>query len=73
MIKIAIVGTGIIGLDHIKAISQIEECSLCALCDVNEEVVKKFGDVEIHDLTIHLTGHYKDKNKTFIPRFEVVL
>lgn len=44
MIKIAIVGTGIIGLDHIKAISQIEECSLCALCDVNEEVVKKLSE-----------------------------
>ena len=42
-------------------------------CIKNEEAVKKFGDVEIHDLTIHLTGHYKEKNKTFIPRFEVVL
>ena len=42
-------------------------------CIKNEDAVKKFGDVEIHDLTIHLTGHYKDKNKTFIPRFEVIL
>ena len=42
-------------------------------CIKNEEAVKKFGDVEIHDLTIHLTGRYKDKNKTFIPRFEVIL
>ena len=42
-------------------------------CIKNEEAVKKFGDVEIHDLTIHLTGHYKEKNKTFIPRLDVVL
>ena len=44
MIKIAIVGTGIIGVDHIKAISQVEDASLCALCDVNEEVVKKLSE-----------------------------
>ena len=42
-------------------------------CIKNEEAVKKFGDVEIHDLTIHLTGHYEEKNKTFRPRFEVIL
>ena len=44
MIKIAIVGTGIIGVDHIKAISQVEDAKLCALCDVNEEVVKKLSE-----------------------------
>lgn len=43
MIKIAIVGTGIIGVDHIKAISQVEDAELCALCDINEEVVKKLS------------------------------
>ncbi len=44
MVKIAVVGTGIIGLDHIKAISQVDGCSLCALCDVNEEVAKKLSE-----------------------------
>ena len=44
MIKIAIVGTGIIGVEHIKAISQVEDACLCALCDVNEEVVKKLSE-----------------------------
>ena len=44
MIKIAVVGTGIIGVDHIKAISQVEDVSLCALCDVNEEVAKKLSE-----------------------------
>jgi len=44
MIKIAIVGTGIIGLDHIKAISQIDECCVCALCDINEDVVKELAN-----------------------------
>ena len=40
MLKIAIVGTGIIGLSHIKAIKQLSCCKLCALCDLNEEKVK---------------------------------
>ncbi len=44
MIKIAIVGTGIIGVEHIKAISQVEDAKLCALCDVNEEVAKKLSE-----------------------------
>ena len=44
MIKIAIVGTGIIGVEHIKAISEVEGCCLCALCDVNEDVVKKLSE-----------------------------
>ncbi|MBE7043995.1 MAG: Gfo/Idh/MocA family oxidoreductase [Ruminococcaceae bacterium] len=41
MLKIAIVGTGIIGMEHIRAIEQSEQCSLCALCDVNEETLRK--------------------------------
>ena len=44
MIKIAIVGTGIIGLSHINAIKQIEDCELVCLCDVNEEVVKPLAE-----------------------------
>lgn len=44
MIKIAIVGTGIIGLSHIKAIKNIEGCKLVALCDVNEAVVKPLAE-----------------------------
>jgi len=44
MVKIAIVGTGIIGLSHIKAIKQIEDCKLVCLCDVKEEVVKPIAE-----------------------------
>ena len=40
MLKIAIVGTGIISGCHIDAIKQIPECELVALCDINEEKVK---------------------------------
>ena len=40
MIKIAVVGTGIIGLEHLKAIKAIDELELVAVCDVNEEKVK---------------------------------
>jgi len=37
MIKVAIVGTGIIGLTHLKAIENTNVCELCAVCDINEE------------------------------------
>ncbi len=47
MVKIAIVGTGIIGLSHIKALSEIKEAKLVALCDINEAAVsalaKEYG------------------------------
>lgn len=39
MLKIAVVGTGIIGNSHLKAIEQSEECTLCAICDLNEAAV----------------------------------
>ena len=44
MIKIAIIGTGIIGLSHINAIMQTEGCSLAAVCDINEAVAKEIGE-----------------------------
>ena len=56
MIKIAIVGTGIIGIDHIKAIAQVREAELCALCDVNEEVVKKLSE----EYNVPYFTNYKD-------------
>lgn len=40
MIKIAVVGTGIIGIEHLKAIGEIDELELVAVCDVNEDRVK---------------------------------
>ena len=43
MIKIAIVGTGIIAGAHITAIKQLDNCSLVALCDLNEERVSKLA------------------------------
>ena len=43
MLNIAIVGTGIIGNSHIKAIQELQDCRLCALCDVNEEVVAELS------------------------------
>lgn len=44
MLKIAIVGTGIIGLSHINALKQIDECELVCLCDVNEAAVKPLAE-----------------------------
>ena len=40
MLKIAIVGTGIIANSHISALKHLPECKLVALCDINEEKVK---------------------------------
>ena len=42
-------------------------------CIENDYVVKKFGDVEIYDLTIHLMGTQKKDGKVFVPKFEVIL
>ena len=44
MLNIAIVGTGIIGLSHIAAIKTLDNCRLCALCDINESVVKPLAE-----------------------------
>lgn len=40
MLKIAIVGTGIISGVHIDSIGKLPDCELVALCDINEEKVK---------------------------------
>ena len=44
MQKIAIVGTGIIGISHINAIKQIDGCELVCLCDVKEDAVKPLAE-----------------------------
>ena len=44
MFKIAIVGTGSIGLVHINAIAKLPECELVALCDLNEERVRDLAE-----------------------------
>lgn len=43
MFKVAIIGTGIMGREHIIAMSNVEGLSLCALCDANEETAKKLS------------------------------
>lgn len=44
MLKVAIVGTGIIGISHLKAIKNTGVCQLCALCDINEASVKGLAE-----------------------------
>ena len=44
MLKIAIVGTGIIVKSHLKAISQLDDVELVAVCDINEEKAKAFSE-----------------------------
>lgn len=36
MLKIAVIGTGIIGAKHLAAIAESESCSQCAVCDIIE-------------------------------------
>ncbi|MBQ4527040.1 MAG: Gfo/Idh/MocA family oxidoreductase [Clostridia bacterium] len=43
MLKIAVVGTGIIGISHLEMMEKTDSCSLCALCDVNEAQVKELA------------------------------
>ncbi len=47
MLRIAIVGTGIIARLHLDAISKLDNCTLAALCDLNEsklgELCEKYG------------------------------
>lgn len=44
MLKIAIVGTGIIANNHIQALSHLSDCELVAVCDINEEKAKKYSE-----------------------------
>ena len=44
MLKIAIVGTGIIVKSHIKAFAQLDDVELVAVCDINEEKAKAFSE-----------------------------
>lgn len=44
MLKIAIVGTGIIVKSHLLAISQLDDVELVAVCDVNEEKAKTYSE-----------------------------
>lgn len=43
MMKVAIVGTGIIGLAHLTAIENTGVCRLCAVCDINEEKAREYA------------------------------
>ena len=44
MLKIAIVGTGIIAKRHVEAIAQLDDVELVAVCDINEEKAKAFSE-----------------------------
>lgn len=56
MIKVAMVGTGIIAKSHIQAINKLDSFRLVAVCDVNEEKAKSFA--EENDVPYFL--NYKD-------------
>lgn len=43
-IKIAVIGTGIIGRSHLEAIDKSTDCELCAVCDINEQLAKALGE-----------------------------
>lgn len=37
MLKVAVVGIGIIGIKHLVAVAESKNCCLCAVCDINEK------------------------------------
>ena len=43
MVRIAVVGTGIIGMSHLEAIKNTGVCTLCAVCDINDAKVKEIA------------------------------
>lgn len=43
MIKTAVIGTGSIGAEHLKAIENSDSFELCAVCDTNEEKLRNFS------------------------------
>lgn len=43
--KIAIVGMGRFGNSHLKTVTALDSCELCAVCDVNEEVAIKYSQM----------------------------
>lgn len=44
MLKIAVVGTGIIAKSHIDAINELDSFKLVAVCDVNEQKAKAYSE-----------------------------
>ena len=42
--KIAVIGTGIISQSHLSAISHYKNFTLCAVCDINEDAAKAYGE-----------------------------
>ena len=44
MLKIAIVGTGIIARRHVEGIAQVDDIELVAVCDINEQKAKAFSE-----------------------------
>lgn len=44
MINVAVIGTGIIGREHLRAIRQSENFCLVAVCDKDEERARKYGE-----------------------------
>ena len=44
MLKIAIVGTGIIVKQHLNAIEHLDDVELVAVCDINEEKARAIAE-----------------------------
>ena len=44
MIKVAVIGTGIIGREHLGAIKDSKELCLVALCDANGDRAREYGE-----------------------------
>ena len=42
--KIAVVGTGSIGVRYLAAIAASKSCTLCGICDINEEAAKLYAE-----------------------------
>lgn len=43
-IRVAVIGNGIIGEEHIRNYKEIPDCEIAAICDINEERLNYIGD-----------------------------
>ncbi len=55
MIRIGVIGTGVMGAYHVRALSEMDGVKLIAISDINEEKVKKLA--EKYRLEKYYTGH----------------
>ncbi|MFA5165754.1 MAG: Gfo/Idh/MocA family oxidoreductase [Candidatus Paceibacterota bacterium] len=43
-LKVAVIGAGNMGKNHVRVYSELPNCQLVAICDINEDLARQFGE-----------------------------